>query len=538
MRARVMALAVIAVVCCAAAGGSALAEWPPPTSNISLEGVRADFDGEAGCFAARSVQIHWEWTYANDGYPPYAMTIAGWAVDAEAESVSYSCWRILWLFDGPSLRGGARLEHGVAYLPMRVIDGVGGEATVEVAIPVAPPPPAAVPEDLVVVAGISELFVVPSAEPYGTWRKAGWLLREITLGRYRLAGGAAEWSYFALTGGFPQNSSGSLPRHVSDLEANALYELQLAYVWYGSPGGWHGVHPERWTWWNDPAEVRWSETRQFRTHGAEAVTAESTSDSVTVMWHWSGDRGAPYSPPWLGQYRVTVRSDAWPGVAWGIGAGYLPENWRAGGILNDLEFSSTIRGLPSDTEYSVSVARVPPGGFEIPPETLITVRTTGDDNGGFGAADPRGVTVDMSTGSLVVRWTCTEGATDWVTLIRGAWPVRRVDERRFYSGDQCPPDEAAPSENRGIEVNFGGLEPGAAYRLYFTRFPYYAAGIPYMCIVQDIHVPLVERNMSLDLVLRRARDLRGVEITPVSIPPFERGVYNYEECWLRSSAFP
>ena len=533
MRARAMVMAVIAALCCAAAGGSALAEWPPPTSNISLEGVRADFDGEAGCFAARSVQIHWEWTYANDGYPPYAMTIAGWAVDAEAESVSYSCWRILWLLDGPLLLGSARLEHGIAYLPMRVIDSVGGEATAEVAIPVAPPPPAAVPEDLVIVAGISELFVVPSAEPYGTWRKAGWL-REITLGRYRLVG-AAEWSYFALTGGFPQNSSGSLPRHVSDLEANALYELQLAYVWYGSYGGRHGEHPERWTWWNDPAEVRWSETREFRTHGAEAVTAESTSDSLTVMWHWSGKRGAPYSPPWLGKYRVTVRSDAWPGVVWGISAGYLPENWRAGGVFDDLEFSSTIRGLPSDTDYSVSVARVPPWGFETPPETLITVRTTGDDNGGFGAADPGGMTVGMRAGSLVVSWTCAEGAVDRITLVG-------EERRRFSSWDQCPPDEVVPPENRGIKADFGALEPDVTYRLYFTRFPHYGPhygpGTPYMCIIRDIRVPPVERSTLLDLVLRRVLSLRRVEIAPVPIPPFERYIYNYGECWLRPDAAP
>ena len=535
MRVRAIALAVIAVVCCAAAGGSALAEWPV-TSDIGLEGVRADLGGETSCFAAANVQIHWEWTYANDGYPPYAMTIAGWAVDAEAESVSYSCWRILWLFEGPSPHGGARLEHGIAYLPLRVVDSVGGEATAEVAIPVTPPPPTAVPEDLVIVAGVSDLFVVPSAGVYGPWRKVGWL-SEITLGRYRPVGSAA-WSYFAPCCGFPQNSSGRIPRHVSGLETNALYELQMAYVWHGPIGHSDWEHPERWTWWNDPANIRWSETHQFRTHGTEDLTAESTADSITLMWQWSGDRGAPYSPPWLGPYRVTIRSDDWPGVAWGVSTGYLPENWRDGGIIDDLEFSSTIRGLPSDTEYSISVARVPPGNFEIPPEALIAVRTKSDGSGGFGAADPRDVTVDMSTGSLVVRWTCAEGAVDRVTLIRGAWPARWKDARRFYSGEQCPPDEVAPPENRGIETNLGGLEPGATYRLYFTRFPYYASGTPYMCIIRDIHVPPVERHVSLDLVLRRARDLREVEVTPVSIPPFERYIYNYEECWLRPPASP
>lgn len=59
-----------------------------------------------------------------------------------------------------------------------------------------------------------------------------------------------------------------------------------------------------------------------------------------------------------------------------------------------------------------------------------------------------------------------------------------------------------------------------------------------MCIIRDIHVPPVERHVSLDLVLRRARDLREVEVTPVSIPPFERYIYNYEECWLRPPASP
>ena len=533
MRARVMALVLIAVVCGAAVGESALAEWPV-TSDIGFEGVRADFGGGAGCFdGVENVQIHWKWTHANDGRPPYAMTIAGWAVDAEAESVSYPCWRIKWLVDGSPLRG-ARLEHGVAYLPMRVADSVGGEAAAEVAIPVVQPPRAAVPEDLIIVAGASELFVVPAAEPYGPWRKTAWL-REITLGRYRLVG-AAEWSYFVSATGFRQNGSGTLPRHASGLETNALYELQMAYVWYGSQGGWPEKHPERWTRWNDPAGVRWSETRQFRTHGAEVLTAESTADSLTVMWQWSGDRGAPYAPPWLGKYRVTVRSDAWPGVAWGVSAGYLPENWREGGVFDDLEFSSTIRGLPSDTEYSISVARVPPGHFEIPPEASITVRTQNDGSGGFGAADPRSVMVDVSTGSLVVRWTCAEGVADWVTLIG-------EERRRFSSWDQCPPNEVLPPENRGIEADFGALEPGATYRLYFTRFPYhrpayYVPGTPYMCVVRDIRVPPVERHMSLDRFLRPTRDLSAIEITPVSIPPFERYVFNYGECWLRPNAFP
>ena len=535
MRARAMALVLIAVVCGAAAGGSALAEWPL-TSDIGFEGVRADFGGGAGCLdGVERVQIHWKWTHANDGYPPYAMTIAGWAVDAEAESVSYPCSRIKWLVDGPPLHGGARLEHGVAYLPMRATDSVGGEAAAEVAIPVVPPPPAAVPEDLIIVAGASELFVVPAAELYGLWRKAGWL-REIMLGRYRLAG-AAEWSYFVSPGGFPQNGSGNLPRHASGLETNALYELQMAYVWSGSDAPSYWEHPERWTWWNDPAEVRWSETRQFRTHGAEVLTAESTADSLTVKWQWSGDRGAPYAPPWLGEYRVTVRSDDWPGVAWGVNTGYrFPENWREGGVFDDLEFISTIRGLPSDTEYSISVARVPPGNFEIPPEASITVRTKSDGGSGFGAADPRSVTVDVSTGSLVVRWTCAEGTADWVTLIE-------EEQRRFSSWDQCPPNEVPPPENRGIEADFGVLAPGATYRLYFTRFPYLAPahnvpGTPYMCIVRDVRVPPVERHMSLDRVLRRARDPSGIEITPVSIPPFERYVFNYGECWLRPDAFP
>lgn len=187
--------------------------------------------------------------------------------------------------------------------------------------------------------------------------------------------------------------------------------------------------------------------------------------------------------------------------------------------------------MPSDTEYSISVGRVPPGNFEIPPEASITVRTKSDGGGAFGAADPRSVTVDVSTGSLVVRWTCAEGAADWVTLIG-------EERRRFSSWDQCPPNEALSPENRGIEADFGVLALGATYRLYFTRFPYYAPEAPYMCIVRDVHVPPVERHMSLDRVLRRARDPSGIEITPVSIPPFERYVFNYGECWLRPDAFP
>ena len=550
MRARAMVMVVIAVVCCAAAGGSALAEWPPPTSNISLEGVRADFDGEAGCFAARSVQIHWEWTYANDGYPPYAMTIAGWAVDAEAESVSYSCWRILWLAMHSTLGDGVRLEDGVAYLPMRVIDRVGGEAIAEVAIPVVPPPPTASPQapptEVSMVVGATDLFLL--VERYPHIAKTETLgVYVVPLARYRPVG-VSDWDYFVPVPGFPQSDSFSLARHVTGLQTGVLYELQAAYVWYtviphSTIYGREVLDLDASQWWresNDPAKARWSRTWRFQPIGAESLTAEATADAVTVSWTWAEEYGSldGLVGIHLPGHDVIVRSDEWPNVVWGDGRNNIYGAMLADLRSGPLHFSSTISGLPPDTEFEVSVQRVLPSYWPEAPTASIVVRTEHALGDEIGVADPRDITLEPVDGRLVVRWTPREAVYDQVVMQRcRLMPSGEHRCVRLSWNDPGAIEELEPQDGRA-GLSFGPLALGDTYRLYFNRRPPYRDRdqSPFMCVAWEISVPLVDRDVYLDRLLGSSYAGSEVVIAPVSIPPLDW--YVYRECAAGDTSGP
>ena len=537
---RTLILTALTTIAIVALSASAVAEWPPGYE-IRIGDVRVDFGQETDCLKS-DTRFRVDWTLSSTGsgpYPPFAMTIGRWAVDAEAGSASFPCNHVLWLLGGGTVPpDGFTLVHGVLYVPVQVVDSRGVRATTEVPIPVVPPPPARTPTKIQMVVGATELFVVPDGRRYGACERSG-QLEEITLGRHRPVGGT-DWTYFTACLGVPQSSWGSLSRHASGLRTNVLYELQLAYVWHGADTyPRHGEYPWRWWQWNDPTTVRWSETWRFRTHGAETLTAETTADSITVTWPWADDRGRPeVLLRGYPHYRVTARSAAWPGVVWRAPRVTHPQPSQAGDPGENVVLSSTISGLPPNTDFTISVALVPPYGFSIPAGASIAARTKHSADTRPGVADPSDVAAELNGGELIVRWTCDERSIDWVTLRERTRPATWDGPRRFSSWDLCPEHESIPADERRVEASFGQLQPGKAYRLYVNRRADRTFSTPFTCMTWDIVVPPVQEHAYLDRQLHSEHGGGVASINPAPIPPLSRYLVQHEECWLREPGYP
>lgn len=541
---RVLTVAVVAVVFIAALGGSAAAEWPV-SSTVALEDVRVELsDGKEWCDHWQT-EVHIHWTLSGNHYAPYAMTIGGWAVDAEAGSVSFSCVLFLWLVQDELF-----LSDGVLRVPIHLIDAVGGETAVEIAVPVVASAPSrsprAAPSRVGMVVGTTELFVQHGDWPVVEETKTPGVF-VVPIARYRPAG-EREWDYFVPLPGPPQNSSGGLPQHVTGLEAGVLYELQTAYAWYttvpgSTPLGWRIADLDTERWWrasNDPLETQWSETWQFRTIGAEHLTAEATADAVTVSWTWTEDRGRLDRLVGIHRpgYDVIVRSDQWPNVIWGDGRNNIygagPTDERSGRLL----FSSTISGLPPETEFEVAVQRRLPSYWPEAPAASILVRTERAIGDEVGVGDPRDVVVELVDDRLIVRWTSQEAVYDQVALLRCAPTASGERHCAGLSWDNPIKVEALEPRDGRTGASVGPLTPGETYRLYFNRRPSYRDRDqnPFMCIVWDINVPPIDPDAYFDRYFRSAYSGSKPTIVPANIPPLNR--YVYEGCAVGDTSGP
>ncbi len=441
------------------------------------------------CGVGGTVDVRWE---ELEGASPYTVTVGRvGTVTTDAKRIELSCADIRSQF-----LEGVLLDHVQATLPLRVLDADGAETRRNSRILLLASAPQSEPPNAELIVGYTDLHV--RLEPRGVKpRTSEDSVAAVAIFRYR-AIGSAGWSYAMPFPPQPQSSRRYLPSHASDLEPDMEYEWQIAWVWHlGTPeerahyvdwlnldwwysglDWWKEQGADRW-WrdWNAPEMIRWSDIERFRTSSGDlGPTVSATDDTIHMRWLAAE-----------GDALVTATSPQWPGVIWwDVSNAY---RWATSyGIV-----TSTMSGLPPDTQFDVQIAQRFWLDFTQPPPTTISVRTlSSPPNKLPGAADPNGIAVEAGLEQITVRWRQQEAAgtrLDWSVSTqaggpfqrRSAWwsPARRVDDGR-------------------VEALIRRVRSQWTVRLYVNRTPPLYSTVPFMCAVWDIRTHSVNAETYLD----------------------------------------
>lgn len=464
------------------------------------------------CAVGGSVDITWR---IDGGAPPYTVRVAGIVAETDDEHLPLPCADLrAWVTDG------ALRQHVEVALPVQVVDANEMKEAARLTMLLLAAAPQEVPQDIALFVGYSDVHVYPKPWPFSRGL-GGWSVPAVTLVRYRPASAAA-WAHVMPFPPVPESSRYSLASHIGDLTPGALYELQVAWVWFlgteasstptnrfrdvdqwhaTATGWWDEQGADRW-WrdWNDARELRWSETLQFRPTGVRQFTVRAQADSVIACWE-----------PAFGYDYVVARSDDWPGVIWVDAAqGRLRNGWSQ--FCPNSTSAAAIVALPPDTQFQISLLSVPPEGFAPPPTVFARVATGPAEPGGPPRlADPADIVVAAGSDHVTITWTPDEQIwTDvWLTATERGPQPRQLEDGRF-------------------ELTFMGLKPGSTQRLYVNRHSEGWIGpFPFMCAVWDVQLRSANPEAYLDRYLASARHGGEPAVRPVPLPQLTAGEFPY-----------
>ena len=498
---RLLTVAVVAIVLLFAVPSTGSAK----ARNASGSSIHISPDW---CAVGGSVHLGWE---IDDGAPPYTVSVAGIVAETDDEHLSLPCADLrAWVTDGV-LR-----QHVEVALPVQVVDANETKAAARLTMLLLAAAPQEAPQDIALFVGYSDVHVrTLSFMPANEWRP----VPSVVLIRYRPLGAVA-WAYAMPFPPVPESSRYSLASHIGDLTPGALYELQVAWVWFlgteasttpanrfrdvdqwhaTATGWWDEQGADRW-WrdWNDARELRWSETLQFRPTGVRQFTVRAQADSVIACWE-----------PAFGYDYVVARSDDWPGVIWvDASQGRHRHGWSQ--FCPNSTSAAAIVALPPDTQFQISLLSVPPEGFAPPPTIFARVATGPAEPGGPPRlADPADIVVAAGSDHVTITWT-PDGQiwTDvWLAATEREPQPQQLEDGRF-------------------ELTFMGLKPGSTQRLYVNRHSEGWIGpFPFMCAVWDVQLRSANPEAYLDRYLASARHGDEPAVRPVQLPQLAAGEF-------------
>lgn len=249
--------------------------------------------------------------------------------------------------------------------------------------------------------------------------------------------------------------------------------------------------------------IRWSEVQRFRTQRRSLeIAADATGDTIRLIWQGND-----------GGYHVTATSPDWPGVIW-FDRRNAWNRTAEGGVI-----TSTMSGLPADTEFEVQVAHQIFSGIAGTPPATVAVRTLAAVSGKTpGAADPSDIIIEPTAGWLRVEWLSHEAVYTWPSMAR----ARRPGEPFEYWG--AISDRVSTRLPGGrAEVALRVLRSEWALRLYVNRQPRGGDhATPYMCAVWDVQTPPTNADVYLDRYFVSAWDEIGQTVAPAQIADLSR----------------
>ena len=467
------------------------------------------------CGVGGTVDVRWE---DLEGAPPYTVTVGQVAtVVTDAKRIELPCAEIRAQFIQ-----GALLDHVQATLPLSVLDAAGAETRRNGGILLLASAPQGEPPSAELIVGYTDLHVRPRPSKIKPQTNED-PVPAVAIFRYRAAG-STDWIYAMPFPPGSQSSSRYSPFHASDLEPDTEYELQIAWLWYlgtpeervhypyrlvldwwnSGPDWWEEQGADRW-WrdWNAPEMIRWSEVQRFRTQRRSLeIAADATGDTIRLIWQGND-----------GGYHVTATSPDWPGVIW-FDRRNAWNRTAEGGVI-----TSTMSGLPADTEFEVQVAHQIFSGIAGTPPATVAVRTLAAVSGKTpGAADPSDIIIEPTAGWLRVEWLSHEAVYTWPSMAR----ARRPGEPFEYWG--AISDRVSTRLPGGrAEVALRVLRSEWALRLYVNRQPRGGDhATPYMCAVWDVQTPPTNADVYLDRYFVSAWDEIGQTVAPAQIADLSR----------------
>ncbi len=474
--------------------------------------------GPDWCAVGGSVNIRWQ---IDGGAPPYTVSVAGIVAETDEEHLTLSCADLrAWVTDGVLFRS---VEVAV---PVRVAAANEVDAVAERTILLLASAPQIEVSEMSLIGGHTDLHVYPRPWPYLS--PAGESTPPIVaIFRYR-AVGAVDWIYAMPFPPPPQSSSYSLASHVGDLDPETEYELQAAWLWHGAL---RGSGPRNWAWiswqsaveaglwedtanwwreWNDPNAVRWSKTRRFQLQQPRPLSVRATANTLHVSWLGELSEHSKYG--------LVVRSEDWPGVAWGDSKNL--RNRYDQEAEQDVEMTAVLSGLPPDSTFEVTVLRALPEGFAPAPIVTARVRTLPAPNGlPPGEVDPRGFVVTAGARDVRVQLLARDerfgtGSFALVALQRlvdGQPPQGRLGWAR-------EPDHQRELPGGGTEFVFTGLLRNSTWRVYVNLWPSWGDSSPFVCAIYDIQLASRPPHEWLDHYLHSPVRSVSSTVSPVDLP--------------------
>ena len=491
-------VAALIALLCAATGRSAAEGRPEPDPS---------FD-PPWCGVGGTVDIRWE---DLEGAPPYTVTVGQVAaVVTDAKRIELPCAEIRAQF----IRG-ALLDHVQATLPLRVLDAAGAETRRNAGILLLASAPQGDPPNAELIVGYTDLHVRPRPWVIKPQANEDTILA-VAIFRYRAAD-STDWIYAMPFPPGPQSSFRYSPSHASGLEPDAEYELQTAWLWYlGTPeervryidwldldwsrglDWWRAQGTDRW-WrdWNAPEMIRWSDIKRFRTSsGNFEPTVSVTDDTIHMTW-----------PAAEGGGRVTATSPQWPGVIWLDSGG--PDRWPVHyGIV-----TSTMSGLPPNTQFDVRITERFRLGLAQPPPTTISVRTLASPpDKRPGAADPNDLVIEAGLEEIKVRWReqdATWTRLDWSVSTQAGGPFQHPSAWRYFTRNL---------DDSVVEALIPRVQSQWTVRLYVNRTPPLDSTAPFMCAVWDVRTHSVNAETYLDRYFVNSESSNLGSVRPGPIP--------------------